>query len=82
MRGDKLRPHIRNESSIKKLRHSFPTYSEPQLGFIIDPDIGAQGATDGALDGTHGVIHTAVPVFYTSQTFDPKLMEPATNGTK
>ncbi|KAF2093283.1 putative cinnamoyl-CoA reductase [Rhizodiscina lignyota] len=78
----RVRGTVRSKETADKVRNEFPGVSESDLSFAFVPDIAAEGALDEAVKGVSGVIHTAAPVFYGTNHFDEKQLEPAVLGTR
>lgn len=66
--GYRLRIALRKESQIEKIKLVFSNYLE-RLEFVIVPDITAEGAYAGKLDGVDYVLHVASPCMHILEHF-------------
>ncbi|OJJ45320.1 hypothetical protein ASPZODRAFT_143961 [Penicilliopsis zonata CBS 506.65] len=76
--GYRVRLAIRRESQIEKLQHLLAAYAD-RVEFVVVPDITAEDAYAGKLDGVEYVIHIASPLL---PSIDKKIsFQPAVEGT-
>jgi nucleoside-diphosphate-sugar epimerase len=78
--GYSVRGTVRSAETADKVRQSFRQY-DSKLSFAIVEDVGADGAFDTAVQGVHGVIHTATPFQVGVVDVERDLLNPAINGT-
>jgi nucleoside-diphosphate-sugar epimerase len=79
--GYYVRGTVRSVATAEKVRQGFLQY-ESQLSFAIVEDIGKPGAFDAAVEGVHGVIHTAAPFqVFGVEDNERDLLRPAIDGT-
>lgn len=80
--GYSVRGTVRSAETAQKVHRNFPQYAETkQLTFAIVPDVSVEGAFNEAIEGVHGVIHTATPFQTDVQDVQRDLLDPAINGT-
>ncbi|PYH77464.1 NAD(P)-binding protein [Aspergillus uvarum CBS 121591] len=80
--GYKVRGTVRSAATADKVRQSFPQYAAEQLSLVIVEDVAQPGAFDTAVEGVHGVIHTAAPFqVFAVEDNERDLLKPAIDGT-
>ncbi|RCK67829.1 putative NADPH-dependent methylglyoxal reductase GRP2 [Candida viswanathii] len=81
-KGYKVIGSVRSEQKGKDLQQ---VVNSPDFKYVVVPDIGAPGAFDEALKENPEisvVLHTASPVFFTSDNVKRDILDPAVDGTK
>ncbi|RAH68788.1 SDR family oxidoreductase [Aspergillus aculeatinus CBS 121060] len=79
--GYQVRGTVRSSATAEKVRQTFSDYA-PQLSFVVVEDVASPGAFDTAVEGVHGVIHTAAPFqVFGVEDNERDLLKPAIDGT-
>ncbi|KAF7517292.1 hypothetical protein PCG10_001307 [Penicillium crustosum] len=79
--GYHVRGTVRSSATAELVRQSFSQFTS-QLSLVIVEDMGKPGAFDEAVQGVHGVIHTATPFqIFNIEDNERDLLRPAIDGT-
>ncbi|CAL0329368.1 unnamed protein product [Lupinus luteus] len=82
-RGYTVRATVRDPSNVKKIEHLVNLDGANERLHLFKADLLEQGSFDSAIEGCHGVFHTASPVIAAVNVQDPQveLIDPAVKGT-
>ncbi|KAE9620238.1 putative cinnamyl-alcohol dehydrogenase [Lupinus albus] len=82
-RGYTVRATVRDPCNLKKIEHLVNLDGANERLHLFKADLLEEGSFDSAIEGCHGVFHTACPVIAAANVQDPQaeLIDPAVKGT-